>query len=99
MTSEPRDIFAWAWLPGAETPVPVGNVRQATGRVVFHYGRRYLRRPQAISLYEPELPLADEWIEPLPGLEIAGSLADASPDSWGRKVILARLLGSEAPPS
>jgi serine/threonine-protein kinase HipA len=90
LTSE---AYVWVWLPGAEEPVPSGLVRRRGERLVFHYGRRYLERPDAIALYEPELPLADEWIEPLLDLEAPGCLSDAAPDSWGRRIIENRLAG------
>jgi serine/threonine-protein kinase HipA len=88
--------FVWIWLPGAESPVVCGRVDQRPGRVIFGYGRRYLDRPDAIPVYAPELPLRAGAIEPAPGLEIAGCLADAAPDSWGQRVILNALLGPGA---
>ena len=41
----------------------------------------------------PELPLVRGTQAPLEGLDMPGCLADATPDSWGRRVILARHLG------
>lgn len=92
-TSEHREAFVWAWLPGAVEPVVAGLVRRESDRYRFAYGQSYLARPQAISLYGPELPLEAGWIEPRPGLEIASCLRDAGPDSWGQRVILERLHG------
>lgn len=83
----------WAWLPGAETPVPVGVLTRRGSRLAFHYGRRYLARDDAIPLYAPELPLEDRWIEPILDLECPGCIADAAPDSWGRAVIENRMGG------
>ncbi|WP_217924900.1 type II toxin-antitoxin system HipA family toxin [Miltoncostaea oceani] len=95
MTSE---AYVWVWLPGAEVPVPAGVVRTKGDRLEFHYGRHYLQRTDAIALYDPELPLIDEWIEPILDLEAPGCLADAAPDSWGRRVIESRLQrGSDLP--
>lgn len=88
MTSE---AYIWIWLPGAEDPVPAGIARQRGDRLVFHYGHRYLARDDAISIYQPELPLVDEWIDPILDLEAPGCLADAAPDSWGRRIIENRL--------
>ena len=59
----------------------------------FAYGESYLARPNAISLYSPELPLRPGWIDLREGLPMAGSLWDGSPDSWGQRVIIARLTG------
>lgn len=95
MTSE---AYVWVWLPGAEEPVPAGLVRRRGDRLEFHYGRQYLQRTDAIALYEPELPLIDEWIGPILDLAAPGCLADAAPDAWGRRVIESRLRsGSDLP--
>lgn len=99
MTSDfepPQAAFVWAWLPGAEEPVAVGRVDRRADRFVFGYGLRYLERPDAMSLYAPELPLRPGPIEPLESLDIAGCILDAGPDSWGQRVILNRLLGPTA---
>ena len=46
-----------------------------------------------MSLYEPELPLMPGVI-PLPsGLVMPGCIRDASPDAWGRRVIMHKLFG------
>jgi serine/threonine-protein kinase HipA len=94
--STPATAFAWIWLPGAEEPIVAGRVDQRADQVVFGYGNSYRARSDAISIYEPELPLVAGPIDPLPGLEIAGCLLDAGPDSWGQRVILNRLLGPAA---
>jgi len=65
-------------------------------QLIFGYGNRYRSRPDAISIYEPELPLVEGPIAPPTGLDIAGCLLDASPDAWGQRVILNRLLGPGA---
>lgn len=96
MTSDVSTAYVWIWLPGAEEPVVAGRVDQRADRLIFGYGRSYLERPVAISIYEPELPLRRGPIEPLPTLHAAGCLLDAGPDSWGQRVILNRLLGRGA---
>ncbi len=85
------EAYVWVWLPHADEPVPAGLVRQRADRLLFHYGRRYLNRDDAVSLYAPELPLVDAWIEPLPDLDAPGCIADAAPDSWGQRIIENRL--------
>ena len=62
-------------------------------QLVFNYGRSYLARSDAISLYSPELPLQQGSIPLLPGLSIPSCLRDASPDAWGRRVLMNRKLG------
>ena len=89
MTSEGQDsrAYVWIWLPGASDPVVAGVLDGEPGRAVtFTYGRSYLERPDAIALYEPELPLVSGPQLPRSGA-IAGCIADAGPDAWGRRVI------------
>ncbi|MFD1827575.1 MULTISPECIES: type II toxin-antitoxin system HipA family toxin [Mumia] len=94
-TSErvPRQVFVWVWLPGATEPVVAGRLDHAGDRIVFTYGRSYLERADALSLYLPELPLRRGPIEPVGALPIAGAIRDAAPDAWGRRVILAARTG------
>lgn len=89
-----RDAFVWIWLPGETDPVVCGRVAQLdNGDHVFVYGKSYLRNENAISIFPEELPLNAENHYPLKGLKLAGCLRDASPDAWGRRVILNRLTG------
>jgi serine/threonine-protein kinase HipA len=97
MSSEPAgEAFVWIWLPGATAPVVAGRLEEAGGEATFVYGRSYLERPEAISLYSPELPLVNERIRPLPGLDAPGCILDARPDAWGQRVIMNRLIGPAA---
>lgn len=96
MTSEPTEAFVWIWLPGATEPVVAGRLEAVGDIVNFNYGRSYLARPDAIPIYLPELPLEPGAIAPLPGLTVAGCVADAAPDAWGRRVIMNRMLGTGA---
>jgi serine/threonine-protein kinase HipA len=99
MTSEfPQrsDAFVWIWLPGETEPVVAGRITQDKGRYVFNYGTSFLGRKDAIPIYEPELPLGRGMIEPTAGLSMASSIRDGSPDAWGRRVIINRLIGTKA---
>lgn len=87
------EAYVWIWLPGATEPVPAGRIAQEGERLTFNYGRSYLSREDRLSIYEPQLPLRHGAQMPLPGLRIAGCLRDASPDAWGRRVILNKTLG------
>ena len=95
MTSDPyraRRVFVWTWLPGEPAPVVAGAVdRVGADRLDFTYARSYLDNDGAISLYVPELPLLRGAQEPLGGLTVAACLKDATPDSWGERVIGNRL--------
>lgn len=96
MTSEtpPREVFVWIWQPGKTSPVVAGRITPDGDRFTFNYGRSYLKRDDAISIFEPELPLRPGALNPTPPLEIANALRDASPDAWGRRVIINRLTGA-----
>ena len=90
----PREAFVWIWLPGETTPVVAGRIQAERLRFIFNYGRSYLARHEAIPIHLPELPLKPGAIEPDPPLAIANALRDASPDAWGRRVIINRLTGA-----
>jgi len=87
----PQQAYAWIWLPGAQTPVVAGLLRrQQHGGYAFAYGRSYLQRPDAISLFPDELPLrADSQRQSDDALP--SCLRDSAPDPWGRRVIIHRL--------
>jgi serine/threonine-protein kinase HipA len=97
MTSEVNlkysEAYVWIWLPGATQAVVAGLVSQQGQQLVFNYGRSYLARQDAISLYEPELPLRAGAIPLIPGLSMPSCIRDASPDAWGRRVLINRKLG------
>jgi serine/threonine-protein kinase HipA len=95
MTSEPQHAFVWVWLPNATDPVVAGRLDADGVVVTFTYGRSYLAREDRVALYLPELPLGRGRIAPLVG-EVAGCIADAAPDAWGRRVVLNRLVGRGA---
>lgn len=99
MTSKPvREAYVWIWLPGATSPVVAGRLEADNSNIRFNYGKSYLERtghsPSAISIYEPELPLQAGFLPPPEGLTMPGCIRDASPDAWGRRVIINRTLGS-----
>jgi serine/threonine-protein kinase HipA len=87
------EAYVWVWLPNAKEPVVAGLLTQQGPQLVFNYGRSYLARPDAISLYAPELPLQPGGISLIPGLNMPSCLRDASPDAWGRRVLIHQKLG------
>jgi serine/threonine-protein kinase HipA len=94
-TSEKKhtEAFVWVWLPGETVPVVAGRLSSAGDRLLFNYGRSYLARNNAISLYEPELPLQNGVLPLMPGLKMPNCIRDAAPDAWGRRVIINRKFG------
>lgn len=96
MTSDYSEVFVWIWLPGETEPVVAGKLCAQGREYLFHYGKSYLKRDNAIALYDAELPLRQGLIPLQPGLSIPGCLRDASPDAWGRRVILNRKFGKKA---
>lgn len=96
MTSERRydEAYAWIWLEGAIEPVVAGRLsRQADGRLAFNYGQSYLARKDAIAIYDPELPLKAGIQPPHDRMLLPSCIRDGSPDAWGRRVIINRVLG------
>ncbi|GGL02955.1 phosphatidylinositol kinase [Salinibacterium xinjiangense] len=90
--------YVWIWLPNKTEPVVAGRVQQhpSSARQAsysFIYGRSYLANPDALPLFT-ELPLSSGEQLPTPGLDIAGVLLDATPDSWGRRVVNEQVLSS-----
>lgn len=98
MTSEKANqAFVWIWLPDETQPVVAGKLEAENGLIHFNYGKSYLDRINnknpAIPIYEPELPLKPG-VLPLPdGMDMPGSIRDAAPDAWGRRVIINKTLG------
>ncbi|MBU1189369.1 MAG: HipA N-terminal domain-containing protein [Gammaproteobacteria bacterium] len=92
-SADPLEAYVWIWLPEQAEPVVAGRLAPTPHGLQFNYGQSYLARDDAISLYSPELPLQRGSLPLLPGLHMPGCLRDASPDAWGRRVIMNRLLG------
>ena len=95
MISKPQqdEAYVWIWLPEATQPVVAGRISRHGERLSFNYGQSYLDRPEAVPIFEPELPLQRGLISPAAGLSMAGCLRDGTPDAWGRRVILNHLFG------
>ena len=95
MTSEkkPTEAFVWVWLPDATEPVVAGRLFASGETLLFNYGKSYLARHDAISLYEPELPLKSGVLPLTAGLSMPNCLRDAAPDAWGRRVIVNHKFG------
>lgn len=94
--AQASEAFVWIWLPGSAEPVVAGRLTKDADRFIFNYGASYLDRTDAIPIYAPELPLRRGIIEPEAGLSMASCIRDGSPDAWGRRVIINRLVGATA---
>jgi serine/threonine-protein kinase HipA len=87
------EAYVWIWLPNATQPVVAGRLAiQRDGRIGFNYGQSYLSRSNAIAIYLPELPLTSGVIPVHANMQMPSSIRDASPDAWGRRVILNRMV-------
>ena len=95
MTSKdrPSEAYVWIWLPGETEPVVAGLLTLDGSNLVFNYGQSYLARKDAISIYEPELPLKAGLQQPATGLNMPSCIRDGAPDAWGRRVIINRRFG------
>lgn len=85
-----KEAYVWVWLPEKTEPVVCGKLEADGGLVHFNYGRSYLQRPDAMCVYDPELPLRPGVLPLLGGLSIPSCIRDAAPDAWGRRVIINR---------
>lgn len=91
--STDAEAYVWIWLPEKTKPVVAGLLSKSGNQLVFNYGRSYLQRPDAIPVYAPELPLQQGVLPLFPGMDMPGCIRDASPDAWGRRVLINRTLG------
>ena len=96
-SSNYSEAFVWIWLPDQTEPVVAGRLEANRDRIQFNYGKSYLERigdlTPAIPIYEPELPLLPGVLPLTDGLTMPGSIRDAAPDAWGRRVIINKKLG------
>lgn len=90
----PSQAYVWIWLPNAQTPVVAGVLSQQGKKLTFNYGRSYLARADAMAIYTPELPLQTGAIALLPDMAMPSCIRDASPDAWGRRVLINRTFGA-----
>jgi len=88
-----REAFVWIWLPGATEPVVAGKLTADADKLSFNYGKSYLNRKNAISIYEAELPLKPGFLPLRSGLAMPGCIRDGAPDAWGRRVLINKKLG------
>ncbi len=98
MTSKSKNYssaYVWIFLPKKVEPVVAGKLTFHGKSLIFNYGRSYLAREDAIAIYEPELPLTAGLLPLLPGMNMPSCIRDASPDAWGRRVIINRQLSHE----
>jgi len=93
--TSPDELFVWTWLPGATEPVVAGRLSRQGKNLRFNYGQSYLARDSARPLYAPELPLRAGLLPLGAGLAMPSCLRDASPDAWGRRVIINRFFGNQ----
>jgi len=92
-TSQKKEAYLWAWLPGETEPIPCGRLFETSaGRYAFNYGKGYLKNPRAFSLYNEEFPLISGVQQSK--LSFPGCIRDASPDAWGRRVVLNAFYGA-----
>ena len=91
-TTTSKQVYVWTWLPGSTDPVPAGVLERRGGSVdlSFRYGEQYRERLNAVPLYNMPID-GPTWHEASHNLKMPAAIRDASPDSWGRRVILQRL--------
>ncbi len=90
-----NQCYVYITLPGETEFVTAGKFELATDRRGipagrFIYGRSYLDRDNAVAIDPLELKLGNKTCKTSLLKGIFGSLRDASPDFWGRRVIQKR---------
>ncbi len=80
-------------MPGETEPVVAGKLTAEGDQLIFNYGKSYLARGNAIAIYDPELSLDAGALPLLPGMSMPSCIRDASPDAWGRRVLINKKLG------
>lgn len=83
--------YVYLQLPGSLETVTAGffeqQERAGVALGVFVYSPAYLERSDAVPLDLFELPLREGRFETVKLSGIFGSLRDASPDAWGRRIV------------
>jgi len=87
------EVYVWIWLPGETIPVVAGRLAAEGKSLIFNYGQSYLKRKNAIAIFDEELPLKPGALPLRQGMSMPSCLRDASPDAWGRRVIINKKLG------
>ena len=87
-----NECFVYITLPGETEFVTAGRFVLTTDRRdiptgKFVYGQSYLERGNAVAIDPLELKLSTRTYETNLLKGVFGALRDASPDSWGRRVI------------
>ncbi|GAB6096129.1 type II toxin-antitoxin system HipA family toxin [Desulfatiferula olefinivorans] len=81
--------YVFIFLGGRWVPCGYLTVHEDTRTVFseFEYGRKYLERPDAVSLDPVQLPLGPGLFRTPQGTAVFGGLRDTAPDSWGRHLL------------
>lgn len=83
------EAYLWFYLPGQAEPVVCGIVAFNGQEHVFRYARSYLQRDNAIALAPPNCTLGTlDGEEHILDDELNSAIRDASPDAWGRNIML-----------
>lgn len=84
-----NNTYVYIHLNGGFLPAGVMETyeEKRAGYSTFRYGKRYLTRPNAVPIDPITLPLSEIEYNTPEYLKLFGAIRDASPDSWGRKVM------------
>jgi len=83
------EAYLWFYLPGESEPVVCGIVAFNGQENVFRYARSYLQRDNAVPLAPPNCTLGSlTGEEHILDDELNSAIRDASPDAWGRNIML-----------
>jgi serine/threonine-protein kinase HipA len=99
--SNERTCYVYIHLPSMTSAVPCASLRivergSRSFEGTLTYGKRYLQRPDVQALDPFHIPLTGRPQKFTKLLGVPGAVRDASPDSWGRRVIQAKLNRADA---
>ncbi len=97
MTSkaDTTEAFVWMWLPGATEPVVAGRLDQDGERLLFTMAPATGAVRTRFPSVSRNCRFRRARSPPISGLSMASCIRDASPDAWGRRVIINRLTGKK----
>ncbi len=81
------ELYVHLFSPGKTTSRAVGKLTHQDGYFHFVYGRSYLESASAFPLDPIHLPLTDRVYSERDLFYSLGVIRDASPDTWGRRVL------------
>lgn len=84
-----NNAFVFIHLDGKWVPCGYLTIQEDNRDILstFQYGKKYLRRINAVSIDPVQLPLGDALFRSTPKSPLFGGIRDTAPDAWGRHLL------------